>query len=122
MTPATAIRLPVLLSTTTYAGCGPGNKCDLCDQPIVARRIEYDVTDSPTGCFWSRLEVAEGSKADPLVNADPSAQPAASASPLRPPRRPSSRTSSIASAARRLIAYSGLDNSPTRAPAARYST
>ena len=38
-------RLPIMLSTTIYAGYGQGVQCDLCEQPIAADKIEYDVTD-----------------------------------------------------------------------------
>ena len=38
-------RLPLVLSTTIYAGYGQGVQCDLCEQPIAANKIEYDVTD-----------------------------------------------------------------------------
>jgi hypothetical protein len=36
-------RLPVLLSTSVYAGYGEGRECDLCDQPIADGKIEYVV-------------------------------------------------------------------------------
>ena len=39
-------RLPLMLSSTIYAGYGTGVQCDLCDQPIVADKIEYDVSDA----------------------------------------------------------------------------
>jgi hypothetical protein len=42
-------RLPVMLSTTIHAGYGQGIQCDLCDQPIAADKVEYDVTDSDSG-------------------------------------------------------------------------
>jgi len=38
-------RLPVMLSTIIHAGYGQGIQCDLCDQPIVRDKIEYDVAD-----------------------------------------------------------------------------
>jgi hypothetical protein len=37
-------RLPLVLSTTIYAGYGQDVQCDLCDQPIARDKIEYDVT------------------------------------------------------------------------------
>jgi hypothetical protein len=42
-------RLPLMLSTTIYAGYGHGVKCGLCDQPITAAKVEYDVTDPYSG-------------------------------------------------------------------------
>jgi len=50
-------RLPVVLSTTIYAGYGQGIPCDLCDQPIDCDKIEYDVTD-PRGGKWLHLHFA----------------------------------------------------------------
>jgi hypothetical protein len=38
-------RLPLALSNLIYAGYGQGVACDLCDLPISADEIEYDVTD-----------------------------------------------------------------------------
>jgi|SRR5215469_13653718 len=38
-------RLPLALSNLIYAGYGQGVPCDLCGIPIVADKIEYDVTD-----------------------------------------------------------------------------
>jgi hypothetical protein len=38
-------RLPLVLSTHIDAGYGTGVQCYLCDQPIAADKIEYDVTD-----------------------------------------------------------------------------
>ena len=38
-------RLPLSLSNLIYAGYGEGVPCDLCDLPIIADEIEYDVTD-----------------------------------------------------------------------------
>ena len=43
-------RLPLMLSTTIYAGYGQGVQCDLCDQLIVADKVEYDLTD-PDGRY-----------------------------------------------------------------------
>jgi hypothetical protein len=42
-------RLPVMLSTTLYAGYGQGERCDLCDQHIPSDKIECDVTDPHGG-------------------------------------------------------------------------
>jgi hypothetical protein len=42
-------RLPLALSTHIDAGYGAGILCDLCDQPIAAEKIEYDVIDSRNG-------------------------------------------------------------------------
>jgi hypothetical protein len=42
-------RLPILLSTSIEAGYGQGRECDLCDQPIAADKVEYDVTVSGDG-------------------------------------------------------------------------
>ena len=42
-------RLPLVLSTHIEAGYGAGAPCVLCDQPIAADKIEYDVTDPRTG-------------------------------------------------------------------------
>ena len=42
-------RLPLILSTRIDAGYGAGDRCDLCDQPIVADKVEYDVTDPDSG-------------------------------------------------------------------------
>jgi hypothetical protein len=42
-------RLPLALSTHIDAGYGAGVQCDLCDQPIAADKIEYDVADRSTG-------------------------------------------------------------------------
>jgi len=42
-------RLPLVLSTHIEAGYGSGGLCVLCDQPIVADKIEYDVIDPRTG-------------------------------------------------------------------------
>ncbi len=42
-------RLPIMLSTRIDAGYGAGVQCDLCDQPIAADKIEYDVTDPDSG-------------------------------------------------------------------------
>ena len=39
-------RLPVMLSTTMYAGYGRGIRCDL---PIAPDKVEYDVSDSRGG-------------------------------------------------------------------------
>ena len=50
-------RLPLVLSTTIYAGYGRGNTCDLCDQQIAADKIEYDVTD-PRGGRWLHFHFA----------------------------------------------------------------
>jgi hypothetical protein len=47
-------RLPVVLSTTIYAGYGQGKPCDLCDQPIACDKIEYDITD-PRASKWLRF-------------------------------------------------------------------
>ena len=41
--------LPLVLSTHIDAGYGAGRRCDLCAQPIVADKIEYDVTDPGSG-------------------------------------------------------------------------
>ncbi|MBV9726633.1 MAG: hypothetical protein JO299_15845 [Gammaproteobacteria bacterium] len=41
-------RLPVMLSTRIDAGYGAGERCVVCDQPISADKIEYDVTDFRT--------------------------------------------------------------------------
>jgi hypothetical protein len=38
-------RLPLVLSTRIDAGYGTGVQCYLCDQPIAADKIEYNVTD-----------------------------------------------------------------------------
>jgi len=38
-------RLPLVLSTRIDAGYGTGVQCYLCDQPIAADKIEYDITD-----------------------------------------------------------------------------
>jgi hypothetical protein len=38
-----------MLSTHIEAGYGAGVECDLCDQPIAADKIEYDVTDAISG-------------------------------------------------------------------------
>jgi hypothetical protein len=38
-------RLPLMLSTRIDAGYGTGDRCDLCDQPIAADKVEYDITD-----------------------------------------------------------------------------
>jgi len=38
-------RLPLVPSVDIVAGYGAGIKCDLCDLPIAADEIEYDVTD-----------------------------------------------------------------------------
>jgi len=42
-------RLPLMLSTHIDAGYGAGDRCDLCDQPIAADKVEYDVTDPHSG-------------------------------------------------------------------------
>jgi hypothetical protein len=42
-------RLPVVLSTHIDAGYGAGGRCDLCDQPIAADKVEYDVTAPGSG-------------------------------------------------------------------------
>lgn len=42
-------RLPLALSTHIDAGYGSGVRCVLCEQPIAAAKIEYDVTDPATG-------------------------------------------------------------------------
>lgn len=42
-------RLPVVVSITIDAGYGQGSQCELCDQPIAADQIEYDVADPRTG-------------------------------------------------------------------------
>ena len=42
-------RLPLALSTQIDAGYGTGVHCDLCDQPIGAEKVEYDVTDPRSG-------------------------------------------------------------------------
>jgi len=42
-------RLPLMLSTRIDAGYGAGDRCDLCDQPIAADKVEYDVTDPDSG-------------------------------------------------------------------------
>ena len=49
-------RLPVVLSTTMYAGWGRDVQCDLCNQPIDCDKIEYDVTD-PRGGKWLHFHV-----------------------------------------------------------------
>ena len=41
-------RLPLLLSTTIYAGYGEGAECDLCDQAIAPDKVEYDSME-PSG-------------------------------------------------------------------------
>ncbi len=38
-------RLPLILSTTIYAGYGAGAKCDVCDLPIEPDKVEYDVVE-----------------------------------------------------------------------------
>ena len=42
-------QLPLVVSTHIDAGYGAGGRCDLCAQPIVADKIEYDVTDPGSG-------------------------------------------------------------------------
>jgi len=42
-------RLPLMLSTHIYAGDGTGELCELCDRPIAADKIEYDITDPDSG-------------------------------------------------------------------------
>ena len=42
-------RLPLMLSARIDAGYGAGDRCDLCDQPIAADKVEYDVTDPDSG-------------------------------------------------------------------------
>jgi len=42
-------RLPLMLPTRINAGYGTGAQCDLCDQPISATRVEYEVFDQRTG-------------------------------------------------------------------------
>ena len=42
-------RLPVMLSTDIYAGDGTGELCELCDLPIAADKLEYDITDPDSG-------------------------------------------------------------------------
>ena len=42
-------RLPVMLSTRIDAGYGTRAPCALCEQPIAADKIEYDVTDPRNG-------------------------------------------------------------------------
>jgi len=49
-------RLPVVLSTTMYAGWGRDVQCDLCNQPIAGDQTEYDVTD-PRGGTWLHFHV-----------------------------------------------------------------
>jgi len=50
-------RLPVVLSTTIYAGYGLEVECDLCDQPIACDKVEYDVTD-PRADKWLHFHFA----------------------------------------------------------------
>jgi hypothetical protein len=42
-------RLPLMLATRIDAGYGLGVPCDLCDRPIAADKIEYDVTNPDGG-------------------------------------------------------------------------
>ena len=42
-------RLPLALSAHIDAGYGAGIVCAVCDQPIAADKIEYDVTDPGSG-------------------------------------------------------------------------
>jgi len=39
-------RLPVALPTRINAGYGSGAQCDLCDQPIAAHQVEYEINDA----------------------------------------------------------------------------
>jgi hypothetical protein len=41
-------RLPLMLATRIDAGYGAGAQCVICDLPIAADKIEYDVTDFRT--------------------------------------------------------------------------
>jgi hypothetical protein len=42
-------RLPLVLATHIDAGYGAGVLCDLCDLPIAADKVEYDVTPPGSG-------------------------------------------------------------------------
>jgi hypothetical protein len=47
-------RLPLALSTHSDAGYGAGILCDLCDQPIAAKKIAYDVIMAKRSASTSR--------------------------------------------------------------------
>jgi hypothetical protein len=42
-------RLPLTLPTRINAGYGSGARCDLCDQPIAAHKVEYEIADARSG-------------------------------------------------------------------------
>ena len=42
-------RLPVVLPIRINAGYGTGLPCDLCDRPVPAQKVEYEVIDQRTG-------------------------------------------------------------------------
>src|SRR5215469_5801598 len=42
-------RLPVVLPTRINAAYGTRMPCDLCDRPIAANEVEYEVTDPGSG-------------------------------------------------------------------------
>jgi hypothetical protein len=48
-------QLPLVASTHIDAAYGAGGRCDLCAQPIVADKIEYDVPAAADACTSLRL-------------------------------------------------------------------